>query len=145
MVLASKHAAGTNTGDPLISAQEALSAAKRPLGNSPSSCQNSRTPFVCICSNPAMKHRLLYTSPFCVTTEGIPPVPSWYITRCRRPYRWASLSSTCQQGRNASSSAFARTSESIDSSRQDTLHGASAPPCTNRDTPRNQPSLGRPT
>ena len=24
-----------------------------------------------------MKHRLLYTSPFCVITEGIPPVPSW--------------------------------------------------------------------
>ena len=24
-----------------------------------------------------MKHRLLWTSPFCVITESIPPVPSW--------------------------------------------------------------------
>ena len=36
------------------------------------SCQHSR-----ICSNPAMKHRLLYTYPFCVLTERQAPVPSW--------------------------------------------------------------------
>ena len=71
-----KHAASTNTGNPLISAQGPVGR-KTPMGNSPSSCQHSRTPFVCICSNPAMKHRLLYTSPFCVITEGTPSVPSW--------------------------------------------------------------------
>ena len=93
---------------------------------------NSRTPSVCSCSNPAMKHRLLCTSPFCVITEGIPPLGC--TTRCRRPLSMGISPFLVNTVATLHLPHLLETAKASTVATKTRIMVPSAPPCTNRDT-----------